>query len=584
MNGPLKTIGILVIGAHCLAAEELPPVYAELHADLEHIYERERFSIVLTVYSSGPELGSQLNISGLPGAEQLKLGQFEQMVVEDDLVGRHRRVRRYRSVAQAAQAGRIELRPKLQGTVIVRQRGFFRSIQRSRLTIPVRPLALEMHALPDQGRPDGFSGAVGRYSFHVDVEPTALALGDLIHVTMTIRGSGDLAAIPAPALATTDDFKAYPTKALAGDDTESIKFEKTIVPLKSNVAEVAAVRFSYFNPRARSYETIAAGPFPLTFHAQRRIEPRRVHRPQRETAGYQALQLPALKSAPAEWRSSASHRITAAALALHGLPLFIVALSWASSRRRVEIHLLMLAVVGACLVGNLLASPAVDGDADPAAIFHASSQAYADERYQAAIEGYASILFAGYAAAEVQYNLANAHLKAGHAGEGILYLNRAWLDAPGDPEIRASLDAAADFFELARPLTPMGTFQRLSPGQWRTTAITAYWIGCSLVAATGFLRRRRVSFAGAGGTLLVVGLCVVGYESWSHGPGARAAVALEEVTARFAPGDRAIEQFTAKSGEIVQAIARHGTWTKIDRRGDRGWVRSESVGSIRGRD
>jgi len=567
-----------------LAAEELPPVYAELHTDVEHIYERERFTIVLTVYSAGPELGSQLNISALPGGGQLKLGQFEQMVVKGETVGGHRRVRRYRSVAQAARAGRIELRPTLQGTAIVRQRGFFTSIRRSRLSIPVRPLVLEIQPVPDEGRPDDYSGAVGRFSFHVDVEPTELALGDLIHVTMTIRGSGDLSAIPPPTFPGDDDFKVYATRAIDVEDTEAIRFEKTIVPLTSNVNEVAAIQFSYFNPRARSYETIVAGPFALAFHAQRKVEPRSVHRPRPETADQRALELPALKVAPEEWKKSVPDRIGAGSVVLHSLPLLIVALSWASSRRRGASLALLIAFAGVVGIQAIRASDRVEASLDPARTFSDSATAYAGARYADAIQGYESMVSDGYASSAVLYNLGNAYLKAGRAGVGVLHLNRARLRAPRDPEIRASLDAAAGFFELERPVTPAGYFQRLTPGQWRSAAVGAYWIGCIAVAVAVLMRRQRAGGAVAICTIVLVGLCGAGYGSWIHGAGSRAGVAVDSATAYFAPGDRSIVQFKAEPGEILQVLVHHGDWTKIDRRGDRGWVRSNAVRSIGVRD
>jgi hypothetical protein len=49
--------------------------------------------------------------------------------------------------------------------------------------------------LPEEGRPDNYSGAVGQFVFDVKVKPTEVALGDPITITLQITGEGNVDSI-----------------------------------------------------------------------------------------------------------------------------------------------------------------------------------------------------------------------------------------------------------------------------------------------------------------------------------------------------------------------------------------------------
>jgi len=166
------------------------------------------------------------------------------------------------------QSGRLTVAPVLQAALLERRWGFFGIMEEETpVTIAVKPFDLEVRPLPDEGRPASFSGAVGRFTFDVEARPTDIALGDLITLTMTIRGDGYLENVVAPQLTSESGFKVYPPRITEERPGWKV-FEQIVIPLATNVLAVPALEFSYFDPQTDSYQCITRGPFFIRYHAR----------------------------------------------------------------------------------------------------------------------------------------------------------------------------------------------------------------------------------------------------------------------------------------------------------------------------
>jgi len=73
-----------------------------------------------------------------------------------------------------------------------------RPLDRRDVLVRGQPLAIEVRPLPEEGRPPGFTGAVGSFTVAARAEPPALALGESLRLTLEIRGDGDLEGFAAP--------------------------------------------------------------------------------------------------------------------------------------------------------------------------------------------------------------------------------------------------------------------------------------------------------------------------------------------------------------------------------------------------
>ncbi len=122
-------------------------------------------------------------------------------------------------------------------------------------------IGLKVLPLPPEGRPQDFSGGVGKYNFDITVSPAEVKVGDPLTVRMKIAGDGNLQAVNFPLFKTSPDFKVYDPK-ITSQNGEKV-LEQVIIPNHDQVKELPAVSFSFFDPADKQYHTITKGPFPL---------------------------------------------------------------------------------------------------------------------------------------------------------------------------------------------------------------------------------------------------------------------------------------------------------------------------------
>lgn len=119
---------------------------------------------------------------------------------------------------------------------------------------------IEVRPLPTEGRPAGFTGAVGEFKLDSAQIPPTWKTGEPQQIKAQISGSGNFALMNAPELTPAEAWKSYPGKDefTAGDEASfagSKRFQFSAVPRKGGAQE-ASLTFSYFDPAAGVYRTL----------------------------------------------------------------------------------------------------------------------------------------------------------------------------------------------------------------------------------------------------------------------------------------------------------------------------------------
>lgn len=136
---------------------------------------------------------------------------------------------------------------------------FFDSYASRPITAASDPVQLHVSSLPSDGRPDDFSGAIGRsFDFHASVSPSQVKAGDPLTLKMDVKGSGNLKNLKMPEFQE-PGFKTYAPQIKNGEGDKSV--EQVIIPISAGAKQVPALRFSYFDTDTNSYKTITQGPF-----------------------------------------------------------------------------------------------------------------------------------------------------------------------------------------------------------------------------------------------------------------------------------------------------------------------------------
>lgn len=122
---------------------------------------------------------------------------------------------------------------------------------------------IEVRPLPEEGRPSGFTGAVGNFQMDGVVIPDKWTTGEPQQIGVRLSGSGNFALMKAPDLVPGEAWKVYPGKeSFAPGDEASFSgtqtFRFSAVPRKAGAQKVA-LAFSYFNPEEGAYKTLIQG-------------------------------------------------------------------------------------------------------------------------------------------------------------------------------------------------------------------------------------------------------------------------------------------------------------------------------------
>lgn len=128
---------------------------------------------------------------------------------------------------------------------------------------------IEVKPLPDKGKPDNFSGAVGRYDFKVSLSETEISTDESITLRLEINGTGNikLADIPQPEFP--QAFEVFDPEITERSNVGSygMKGSKVIeyllVPRYGGTYKIDPIAFSYFNPQSKSYETISSDSYEI---------------------------------------------------------------------------------------------------------------------------------------------------------------------------------------------------------------------------------------------------------------------------------------------------------------------------------
>jgi tetratricopeptide (TPR) repeat protein len=233
------------------------------------IYVGERVELVLTLYVGDIRVRDlQYPVIQAEGVTVEKFGQPDQGAEIVD--GKRYTTVRLRTHLTPVRPGPIDLRTTMSLFVLSGRRALDSIFDQllpgegRKVEVAAEPVQITVLPLPDEGRPADFGGAVGSYQFDVDAKPTAVQVGDPITLRMQITGTGNLAAVTPPALAAAPSFRRYDAQPVPGEDAgERRVFEQVIIPNSTDVREIPPLRFSYFDPDARAYQTITRGPIPI---------------------------------------------------------------------------------------------------------------------------------------------------------------------------------------------------------------------------------------------------------------------------------------------------------------------------------
>ncbi|MCB0164037.1 MAG: protein BatD [Anaerolineae bacterium] len=138
------------------------------------------------------------------------------------------------------------------------------------IRLETEPVTVEVKSLPEQGKPEDFSGAVGQYTINANLSDAEVVVNHPLTLLVTIEGTGNIQTLAEPTLPEMDKWRIFESKSFTDIDasngrmTGTRTFERLVVPGQAGELIFEPIRFSYYDPAAQVYNTISTEPIPVT--------------------------------------------------------------------------------------------------------------------------------------------------------------------------------------------------------------------------------------------------------------------------------------------------------------------------------
>ncbi len=145
--------------------------------------------------------------------------------------------------------------------------------KRKRVKVESKPVTIQAKSLPEEGKPDIFQGAVGKFTLQSQIDKEEIQVGDTVTLKVLLEGSGNIRNAPQPILPDLSKYDQFaPTKDEDIEVTQagvsgSIDYTYVLVPHDVNADKIDPVRFAYFDPNEEEYFTLETQPHELTVQA-----------------------------------------------------------------------------------------------------------------------------------------------------------------------------------------------------------------------------------------------------------------------------------------------------------------------------
>jgi len=144
---------------------------------------------------------------------------------------------------------------------------FFGSYKDVKYGVKSTPLVIHVKPLPENGRPEGFSGAVGNFTVSADADKTELKANESLTYKVKVSGSGNLKLLKELNVSFPPDFEKYDPK-ITDTITESVRgvsgsriYSYLVIPRHQGDFTIDPLHFSYFNPATGKYVLLSARSF-----------------------------------------------------------------------------------------------------------------------------------------------------------------------------------------------------------------------------------------------------------------------------------------------------------------------------------
>jgi hypothetical protein len=147
---------------------------------------------------------------------------------------------------------------------------FFGNVQTVNHKVRSEPISLTVLPLPSGNVPNGFKGAVGKFTMEAWLDKRQIKTNEPVTLKVKISGRGNLKLLESPAVAIPPDIERYDPKisdniAHQQDQiTGSRTFEYLLIPRHAGELKIPSFPFTFFDTEKKSFVSLASPEFVLS--------------------------------------------------------------------------------------------------------------------------------------------------------------------------------------------------------------------------------------------------------------------------------------------------------------------------------
>jgi len=245
-------------GARGPAPGASPPIFVSARVDRQRAWVGQQITLTFSFYHdpAAPLAESpDYDPPQTPGFWRVEMSDAPE-ITSERIGGRTYQVQRFRYALFPLQPGIAEIGPARVRVVQPDEERWWEP-GRPR-TLATDPLTVTVDSLPE-GAPPGFGGAVGTYSLTGALPTREVAAGSPIELALTVRGSGNPAAVDAPELPDWPEIEVGSPNVETESEMDGqhlggrATFRWILVPRNDGVLDLGAARLPYFDPDRGAY-------------------------------------------------------------------------------------------------------------------------------------------------------------------------------------------------------------------------------------------------------------------------------------------------------------------------------------------
>ncbi|MCK5455913.1 MAG: protein BatD, partial [Melioribacteraceae bacterium] len=129
-------------------------------------------------------------------------------------------------------------------------------------------VVINSSALPENGKPESFAGAVGQFDFKAELDKSNVETNGAITLKLTVSGKGNIELIDMPEIVLPPGFEKYEPKISKktvnkGTISGFKSNEYLIVPRVAGVKVIDSIKFSFYNPKSKKYVELTSPKFTI---------------------------------------------------------------------------------------------------------------------------------------------------------------------------------------------------------------------------------------------------------------------------------------------------------------------------------